>query len=452
MAAEAAKTFAEGDPEVSEAIDFARWYGQRAHELEELAGVTFRPHGVVAVVPPWNFPVAIPTGGVCAALAAGNAVVFKPSPETPRCAEIVAEACWAAGVPTDVLQFVRTPDDDTGRRLVESADAVIFTGSWETAELFRTWKPELRLFAETSGKNALVVTEQADLDLAAADLVRSAFGHSGQKCSAASLGIVVAGLYDDERFRAKLVDAARSLPIGDPTRPGPALGPLTVAPSERLQRALTTLDAGERWLLEPRQLDDAGRLWSPGIKDGVVAGSWFHRTECFGPVLGLMRAAHLDHAIELQNAVEFGLTGGIHTLDPAESDRWLERVEVGNAYVNRHTTGAIVRRQPFGGWKRSCVGGGAKAGGFDYLLQLGTWSAERARADAGDPLAVAVASDDHWWRTHYGIDHDPERAVLRVERAAVPAAPTRARASKPRRPRCRRRPRRRRRRVRRGHA
>ena len=195
--------------------------------------MTFWPHGVVAVVPPWNFPVAIPTGGVSAALAAGNAVVFKPSPETPRCAEIVAEACWAAGVPTDVLQFVRTPDDDTGRRLVESADAVIFTGSWETAELFRTWKPELRLFAETSGKNALVVTEQADLDLAAADLVRSAFGHCGQKCSAASLGIVVAGLYDDERFRAKLVDAARSLPIGDPTRPGPALGPL----DRRAQRA-----------------------------------------------------------------------------------------------------------------------------------------------------------------------------------------------------------------------
>ena len=407
MAAEAAKVYAEGDPEVSEAVDFAKWYGHCGLELEHLADVTYAPLGVVAVVPPWNFPVAIPTGGVCAALAAGNAVVFKPSPETPRCAEIVAEACWAAGVPGDVLQFVRTPDDDTGRRLVESADAVIFTGSWETATLFRTWKPELRLFAETSGKNALVITEHADLDLAATDLVRSAFGHSGQKCSAASLGILVGGLYVDERFRAKLVDAARSLAVGDPTVAGPALGPLTVAPSERLQRALTTLDRDERWLLQPQPLDDSGRLWSPGIKDGVMPGSRFHHTECFGPVLGLMRADDLDHAIRLQNSIDFALTGGIHTLDPHESEHWLERVQVGNAYVNRHITGAIVRRQPFGGWKRSCVGGGAKAGGFDYLLQLGTWRSERLPADAGDPLAVAAVSDDHWWRTHYGIEHDP---------------------------------------------
>ena len=404
MAAEGRKTFAEADPEISEAIDFARWYGERALEIESLQGsdgATFTPFGVVAVVPPWNFPVAIPAGGVLACLAAGNAVVFKPSLETPRCAEIVAEACWAGGVPADVLQLVRTPDDDVGRHLVTNADAVILTGSWETANLFRSWRPDMRLFAETSGKNALVVTPKADIDLAAADLVRSAFGHSGQKCSAASLGILVGDLADDPRFLDKVVDATRSLRLGWPTEPGVTMGPTIVPPRGKLADALTRLAPGETWLCEPRSLDDSGALWSPGIKTGVSAGSEFHQTEYFGPVLGLMRAADLADAVRLQNDVPYGLTGGIHSLDPDEVGYWLDQVQVGNAYVNRHITGAIVRRQPFGGWKRSSVGPGAKAGGPDYVLQLGTW------ADASGSSNDAQASDAYWWRAHYGAAHDP---------------------------------------------
>ncbi|MGH9133458.1 MAG: bifunctional proline dehydrogenase/L-glutamate gamma-semialdehyde dehydrogenase, partial [Ilumatobacteraceae bacterium] len=344
MMHEGRKTYAEADPEVSEAIDFARWYADRALEIEQLErteAVRFRPLGVIGVVPPWNFPVAIPAGGVLAALAAGNAVLFKPSMETPACAEVIASACWAAGVQRDVLQFVRTPDDDVGRRLVTRVDGVILTGAWETARLFRDWKPGIRLFAETSGKNAIVVSPQADYDLAAADIVRSAFGHSGQKCSAASLAILVGPVHDDERFRSKLVDAARSMRVGWPTEPGVTFGPVIAPASGKLLSALTELAPGERWLLEPRRLDAEGALWSPGIKDGVAPGSVFHRTECFGPVLGVMRAADLDEAIELQNAVDYGLTGGIESLDPDEIDRWLESVEIGNAYVNRHITGAI---------------------------------------------------------------------------------------------------------------
>jgi RHH-type proline utilization regulon transcriptional repressor/proline dehydrogenase/delta 1-pyrroline-5-carboxylate dehydrogenase len=404
MSHEGRKTFAEADPEISEAIDFARWYGECALELDDLPrtqGVAFTPHGVVAVVPPWNFPVAIPAGGVLASLAAGNAVLFKPSLETPRCAEIVAEACWAAGVPEDVLQLVRTPDDEVGRHLVTGADAVILTGSWETANLFRSWDPQMRLLAETSGKNALVVTSQADLDLAAGDLVRSAFGHSGQKCSAASLAILVGDLADDQRFLDKVVDAARSLRLGWPEEPGVTMGPTIVPASGKLLDALTRLDAGETWVLQPRRLDASGALWSPGIKAGVAPGSAFHQTEYFGPVLGIMRAADLDEAIALQNGVPYGLTGGIHSLDQAEVDRWLDRVEVGNAYVNRHITGAIVRRQPFGGWKRSSIGPGAKAGGPDYLLQLGTWT------DTGAAATAQHTDDAYWWRRHYGISHDP---------------------------------------------
>ncbi len=427
MMHEGSKTFSQADPEVSEAIDFARYYADRALDTAPDDGSVFTPLGVVAVVPPWNFPVAIPAGGVLASLAAGNAVVFKPAPETPRCAELVAEACWAGGVPAEALQFVRTPDDDVGRHLIThaSVDGVILTGSWETARLFKTWKPDIRLFAETSGKNAIIVTPHADIDLAAADLVKSAFGHSGQKCSAASLAILVGDLYSSDRFRRQVIDATESMALGYTDQLETVMGPVIRPPEGPLHRALTATDV--RWLLRPRQLDDAGRLWSPGILDDVRPGSWFHQTECFGPVLGLMHARDLDHAIELQNASAYGLTGGIHSLDPHEVDRWIDRVEVGNTYVNRHITGAIVRRQPFGGWKRSVVGPGAKAGGANYVIQLGTWTSTGPPRHGIEPrqpvrevigrfkgladedltwLRAAAASDGYWWDRQFGRIRD----------------------------------------------
>lgn len=400
MAHEALKTFAQADPEISEAIDFARWYADRGTELDSVDGATFEPHGAVAVIPPWNFPVAIPTGGTMAALAAGNAVILKPSRNTPRCAEIIAEAAHAAGVPTDVLQIVRTSDSDIGRTLVTGADAVILTGSIETARLFRSWRPDMTLLAETSGKNALVITPHADIDHAVDDLVQSAFGHAGQKCSAASLAILVGGVGDDPRFRRQLVDAVRSLRAGPPTDAASNYGPTISTPDGKLARALTKLDAGESWLVEPRPIDLASGLWSPGVREGVSEAGWFHQTECFGPVLGLMRADDLDHAIRIQNDSSFGLTGGLHSLDEDEIDQWLDRVEVGNAYVNRGITGAIVQRQPFGGWKGSSVGLGAKAGGSDYLLQLGRWIADAS-------LSTAPESNHQWRQTHYGVGHDP---------------------------------------------
>ncbi len=404
MADEAAKVLSESDSEVTEAIDFARWYADRGLELGKFHGATFTPLGVVAVIPPWNFPVAIPAGGTFAALAAGNSVVLKPTLETPRCAEILAEALWDAGVPRDVLQFVRTPDDDCGAHLICSVDGVILTGSWETAQMFQTWKPDMKLLAETSGKNALVVTPHADFDLAVADLVASAFGHSGQKCSAASLAILVGSTYDSSRFRRQLLDAAASLRIGAPRDPATRLGP-TIQPVEgKLRRALDTLDQGETWLLEPRQLDGSGALWSPGIKFGVQPGSWFHQTECFGPVLGLIRADTIDDAISIQNSSAYGLTAGIHSLDHTEIARWTDRIEAGNAYVNRGITGAIVNRQPFGGWKRSSIGPGAKAGGADYLLQLGEWT---PRESTPETEWNTTDDDTRWWESRYGRTHDP---------------------------------------------
>ena len=397
MVHEANKTFVEADGEVAEAIDFARYYGDQAVALDSF-GADFTPLGVVAVVPPWNFPVAIPTGGVMSSIAAGNAVLFKPAPETQRCAEVVAEACTAAGLPADLVQFTRVRENAVGQHLITSADAVILTGGSETADLFRSWKPDLTLFAETSGKNALIITPNADIDLAVADLVQSAFGHSGQKCSAASLAILVGDVYNSPRFRRQLIDAVESLEVGPSTAIETSMGPLIGDPNERLKRGLSQLDSGETWLVKPtaRELDGK-TLWTPGVRDGVTSGSWFHATECFGPVLGLMYARDLDEAIAIQNSSAFGLTGGIHSLDPGEIDTWSAQVEVGNGYVNRAITGAIVQRQPFGGWKRSSVGPGAKAGGPNYVAQLGSWTGDNSVPDDYAEM----------WAAHFALEHDP---------------------------------------------
>ena len=399
------------------------------------------------VTPPWNFPVAIPIGGVLAALAAGSAVVVKPAPPVPGCTEVAAAAVQAAlaagGAPVDILQVVRTDEGEVGRALVShrDVDTVLLTGSIETARLFSAWRASHaggpRVYAETSGKNALVITSSADYDLAVADLVKSAFGHAGQKCSAASLVILVGSAGRSERLRRQLVDAVESVRVGWPTSLDAVMGPLIEPPKGKLARALTSLEPGETWLVEPKQLDDTGRLWSPGLKDGVAPGSFFHLTECFGPVLGIMRADTLDEALALQNATAFGLTGGLHSLDENEIEQWLDSVEVGNAYVNRHITGAIVQRQPFGGWKDSVVGPGAKAGGPNYVAQLGTWMPDGTPADArgtgaacapgprrlprADPVGVrprrgcaaAAGSDAAAWAGELGQEID--RTGLSVE-------------------------------------
>lgn len=401
LAHDAGKVANEADAEVSEAIDLARWYGAAALDSRGAGseGCCFHPHPLVVVAPPWNFPYAIAAGGVFAALAAGSAVILKPAPETVATGRLLARHCWSAGIPRDVLTFLPCPDEPTGRVLIThpGVDAVILTGSHATAHRFLEWRPDLHLYGETSGKNALVVTARADLDDAIRDLVRSAFGHAGQKCSAASLGIVEASVYDDDAFRRRLADAVRTVRVGDATDPANVVGPLILPPSGVLHRALTQLDPGEAWLVEPEPLDAGGRLWRPGVKLGVRPGSDFARHECFGPVLGLVRADDLDHAISIQNDTPFGLTGGIHSLDPSEVRRWLAEVDVGNAYVNRAITGAVVERQPFGGWKRSSVGATAKAGGPDYVATLGRWS-DRFPPD----LAGTHRAFDAAWASTYG--------------------------------------------------
>ena len=426
MAAETGKTLDQADPEISEAVDFAHYYAERARELDDVDGASFSPARLTVVTPPWNFPVAIPAGSTLAALAAGSAVIIKPASQARRSGSVMIEALWAAGVPREVLRLVQVEEGDLGRRLVSDplVDRVILTGGYETAELFRSFRTDLPLLAETSGKNAIIVTPSADLDLAAKDVAQSAFGHAGQKCSAASLVILVGSVSTSQRFRNQLLDAVTSLSVGYPEDPTTQMGPVIEPATGKLLDGLTALGEGESWLAEPRQLDASGRLWSPGVRDGVRRGSTYHLTEYFGPVLGIMTAATLEEAIALQNDIDYGLTSGIHSLDTREIAAWLDGVQAGNLYVNRGITGAIVRRQPFGGWKKSAVGAGTKAGGPNYLVGLGSWaSRESAAQDAPlpvvapllaaarsaglpeadvDRLARAAASDAAAWNSEFG--------------------------------------------------
>jgi RHH-type proline utilization regulon transcriptional repressor/proline dehydrogenase/delta 1-pyrroline-5-carboxylate dehydrogenase len=448
MANETGKTLDQGDPEVSEAVDFAHYYAESARKLEKVDGATFVPARLTLVTPPWNFPVAIPAGSALAALAAGSAVVIKPAKQARRSGAVMVEALWEAGVPRDVLTMVQLGERELGQQLIShpAVDRVILTGGYETAELFRSFRRDLPLLAETSGKNAVIVTPSADFDLAAKDVAYSAFGHAGQKCSAASLVILVGSVATSKRFHNQLLDAVTSLKVGYPEDPTSQMGPIIEPANGKLLNALTTLDEGESWAIEPKKLDETGRLWSPGVKYGVKRGSYFHRTEFFGPVLGIMTADTLEEAIAIQNQIEYGLTAGLHSLNSDEMATWLDTIQAGNLYVNRGITGAIVQRQPFGGWKKSAIGAGTKAGGPNYLAGLGDWVSKesltgsavtnpgvRRIADAArtalEPAEVeglerALASDAQAWADEFGTAKDvsglsAERNIFRYRSLPV---------------------------------
>lgn len=372
MMRDGGKTVYEADPEVTEAIDFAEYYLRNMLELDKMKEIEFSPLGTILVTPPWNFPISIPAGGILAALVTGNCVLFKPAPEAVLSGWALVNLFWEAGIPKTVLQFINCVDDPVGSQLIkdERIDAVILTGGTSTARLFMQLRPTLSLCAETGGKNAIIVTSMADRDLAIKDIVHSAFGHSGQKCSAASLLILEAEVYDDPHFQKQLKDAVESLKVGSCWQLSTKVVPTINAPSGALLKGLTTLEKGERWLVQPKQNAQNPHLFSPGVKWGVVENSFMHQTELFGPVLGVMRAKNLDEALRLVNGTPYGLTSGIHTLDKREIHLWLQKIVAGNCYINRGITGAIVERQPFGGCKASSFGHGSKAGGPNYILQF----------------------------------------------------------------------------------
>lgn len=424
------KILTEGDPEVSEAVDFVEFYRGTARRFHELGTVDTSPCGVVVVVPPWNFPIAIPCGGIAAALAAGNTVILKPASDTVLVAWELCQCFWRAGVSQRTLQFLPCPGGGAGSQLVSHPDvsAVILTGGTETALRMLAKKPGMRLSAETGGKNASIVTSLADRELAIKHVVQSAFGHGGQKCSATSLLLLDAEVYDDPAFRRMLCDAVQSMSVGSAYELHHRIGPLIHAPSGALEDALKTLEPGESWAVMPRRLGDNPNLWSPGVKYGVTRGSVTHRTEFFGPLLGVMRFETLAEAIEIVNETGYGLTSAIHSLDDREVDEWKAGIQAGNLYINRGTTGAIVLRQPFGGMGASAVGPGLKAGGPNYIAAFLDFKdrpqpirptsaiknselASLARrlpsvSDDNQRLLAALQSYDRAWLEEFSREHD----------------------------------------------
>lgn len=370
MCAITGKTIEEADVEVSEAIDYARFYTTTMKEIAKLEDIDLKAKGTVLVLSPWNFPCAIPCGGVVAALASGNTCILKPATVAAPVAWLFAKAFWDAGVPKDALQVVITDREATP--LLTSAPAIkhiILTGGTETAQNIAHANPKKPLSAETGGKNVMILSAKGDRDHAIMNACRSAFGNAGQKCSACSILLVERSVYDNPEFKEKLKDCATSLKVGGVWNAGNIVGPMITNKNDKLEEALK-LEPGEEWLVAPEFLDEKKYILKPTIKYGVKPDSYTFRTELFAPLLAITPYDTLEEAVNLVNSLDYGLTSGLQSLDEEEQKYWKKHIKAGNLYINRGITGAIVNRQPFGGMKLSAFGPGLKAGGPNYCNQF----------------------------------------------------------------------------------
>lgn len=388
MVYEVSKNWVEADADVAEAIDFAEYYARQMlrlsnpPEMGEYPGerneMFYVPMGVTAVIPPWNFPLAIMSGMTMAALVTGNTVVLKPAEQSPTIAAWFVEIIREAGLPAEALQFVTGPGEVVGARMVEHplTRIVAFTGSKqvgthiyaEAAKVREGQKWLKRMVLEMGGKDALVVDETADVDDAAAAIVASAFGFQGQKCSACSRAILVDDVYD--AVLEKVVERASKLTIGAPDDPSNYMG--AVIDTDALEKIRRYIDIGTgegRLLLGGEAADGAdgsGYFVKPTVVADVDPHARLAQEEVFGPVLAVIRARDYDDALRIANDTEFGLTGGVFSNREERLERAEREFQVGNLYLNRKITGALVGVQPFGGFNMS--GTDSKAGGPDYLL------------------------------------------------------------------------------------
>ncbi|MCE9620411.1 MAG: proline dehydrogenase family protein [Planctomycetes bacterium] len=389
---EAGKTWREADGDVCEAIDFCEYYARQAAGLfdrkrlgrfvGELDEVTYQPRGVCAVISPWNFPLAICCGMTVAALVTGNTVAVKPAEQTVGIAKVMCEILWSAGVPRECLAFLPGLGEEVGAALVRDPRVALiaFTGSkgvgLDIIQACGTVAPGQesvkKVVCEMGGKNAIIVDASADLDEAVLGVRQSAFGFSGQKCSACSRVIVVDSAHD--AFLHRLVEATRCLTVGDPMLPGTDVGP--VIDQEAATKIRSYIEIGKSEGKLELQLPVAAGLEervgkpfvSPTIFSGIRPEHRLANEEIFGPVLAVIRAKDFEEALRIANSTAYKLTGGIFSRKPSHLERAKRDYRVGNLYINRGITGALVGRQPFGGFGMSGVG--SKAGGADYLLQF----------------------------------------------------------------------------------
>ena len=370
MCAITGKTVEEADVEVSEGIDYCRFYTTTMKKYAALSDIDMKAKGTVLVLSPWNFPCAIPCGGVVAALASGNTCILKPATVAAPVAWLFAKAFWEAGVPKEALQVIITDREATP--LLTSSPVVkhiILTGGTETAQTIAHANPRKPLSAETGGKNVMILSAKGDRDHAIMNACRSAFGNAGQKCSACSILLVERSVYDNPEFFEKLKDCASSLKVGGVWNAGNIVGPMITNHNEKLEQAFK-LEPGEKWLIAPEFVDEKKYILKPTVKIHVKPTSFTFRTELFAPLLAVTPYDTLEEAVDLVNSLDYGLTSGLQSLDEQEQRYWKNHVMAGNLYINRGITGAIVNRQPFGGMKLSAFGPGLKAGGPNYCAQF----------------------------------------------------------------------------------
>lgn len=382
---EVGKPWREADADVAEAIDFLRYYGAEMRRLSTPARLgdrpgevnhrVYGPRGIAAVIAPWNFPLAIPTGMVSAALATGNCVLFKPSERSPRMGQLLMDILMSAGVPPGVLSCL-PGGPEIGHALIAHSQisTIAFTGSKAAglriladAAHVQPGQPMVkRVIAEMGGKNAIIVDETADLDEAIAGVIASFSGYAGQKCSACSRVIVHRAVFD--QFVSRLEDAVSSVQIGDPADPGTRVGPVIDARAQASIQQFVADGKRESRLLIQRQVAGEGYFVGPTVFVDVEPHHQLAQKEIFGPVLAVMKAESFAEALHLANGTAYALTGGVYARSPANLALAREQFDVGNLYLNRPITGALVGRQPFGGHRFSGVG--TKAGGEDYLVQF----------------------------------------------------------------------------------
>jgi len=385
MVLETGKVLGQADPEVSEAIDFCRYYADEMERLDQghsfdVAGETnhyhYQPRGISLIISPWNFPLAIPTGMTVASLVTGNCTLLKPAETSSVIAAKLAEILVEAGIPDGVFQYVPSKGSTVGAHMVKHPDVhmITFTGSQEVgcriyadAAILQPGQRHLkRVVAEMGGKNAIIVDESADLDQAVAGVVYSAFGYSGQKCSACSRVIVLEPIYD--AFLHRLVEATKSLNVGLAELPSTKVGPVIDAAAQNRIKAYIDKGKEEATLALQLPAPDKGYFVGPTIFVDVPPTAKIAQEEIFGPVLAVIKVKTFEEAMDIANGTLYALTGGLYSRTPSHIDRARADFEVGNLYINRHITGAVVARHPFGGFKLSGVG--SKAGGPDYLLQF----------------------------------------------------------------------------------
>lgn len=382
---EVGKPWREADAEVAEAIDFLRYYAGQMRRLApplrlgdrpgELNHRWYGPRGVTAVIAPWNFPLAIPTGMVAAALVAGNPVLFKPSERSPLLGRLITDVLQDAGAPPGVLTCL-PGGPEIGRRLITHPHiaTIAFTGSKavglrileEAARVSGEQPMVKRVLAEMGGKNAIIVDDTADLDEAIVGVIISFTGYAGQKCSACSRVIVHRAIY--ETFVARLREAVLSLRIGDPADPGTQVGPVIDARAQASIERYLEIGQQEGTLLVRRPVTQPGYFVGPTVFTDILPHHRLAQEEIFGPVLAVMQAENFADALRIANGTAYALTGGVYARSPANLALAREQFDVGNLYLNRPITGALVGQQPFGGHRLSGVG--AKTGGEDYLVQF----------------------------------------------------------------------------------